>query len=144
MGLTDPGRLKLRAEGDQPEYRRPLRALDEAVEQFERGRVCPLRVLESQQNGALAGQYRKLPGEDGQCQLAPALRVRRRWRIEAVGRQAQQIGEQRNGLRVALARLLQQCFEFVELSFGGVVARKPGCVFQLGDERVKGAVLMVR
>ena len=51
MRLAGPGLLKLWPKGDDQQDRQPARAVDRQVEQFARGRVDPVGVLEDHQNG---------------------------------------------------------------------------------------------
>jgi hypothetical protein len=49
MRPTDPGRGELRTEGDDQQKRQRRYPVDDQVQQLERGRVTPLRVLEQHQ-----------------------------------------------------------------------------------------------
>ena len=50
MRLAAPGVLKLGAEGDDEQDRQPRYPIERQVEQFARGRVDPMRVLENHQD----------------------------------------------------------------------------------------------
>jgi hypothetical protein len=50
MRLASPGLLKFRPEGDDQQDRQPARAVERQFEQFARGRVDPMRILEDHQN----------------------------------------------------------------------------------------------
>ena len=65
-------------------------------------------------------------------------------RITLASGNREQVGEQRRNPAEIIGRLRQQSFELVEPLFGRVVSAEAGGAFEVGDNRVKGAVLMVR
>jgi hypothetical protein len=73
--------------------------------------------------------------------LAFALRAE----VEVCGgiRQRQELAQQRDIVVIPRARC-EQCPQFAEPGFDRVVAGKPGGAFELGDERIERAVLVVR
>ena len=56
MRLADPGRLELGPERDDQQDRQAIDARHREVQQLERGRVGPVRVLEDHQRRVPAGQ----------------------------------------------------------------------------------------
>jgi len=118
--------------------------LDRAVEQLERGRVRPMRVLEDHQHRPAKRQRLDLGQQRGQGQLALSLGVlRQRW-VAALGRESKKVGEQSSGFDTGLTRLREQRFELVEPDLGPVVSLKASSPFELRDERVERAVAVMR
>ena len=58
-------------------------------------------------------------------------------------RQRQELGQQRDIVVIPRARR-EQCPQFAELLFDRVIAVEPGGTFELGDEGIERAVLVVR
>ena len=56
VGQALPGRLEFRPEGDQQQHRQTPDPLDREIEQFERGRIGPMCVLEQHQHRLLLRQ----------------------------------------------------------------------------------------
>src|SRR5215469_7893519 len=95
MRLPDPGRHKLRTEGDHEQYGQLGYAIDDQVEQFERGRVDPMGVLENQQHRTAARKASELPDQNGESLLASTLGFWRKRRIPSLRRHTKQVGNQR-------------------------------------------------
>ena len=84
-----------------------------------------------------------LRGERFQRFLSPLLRGQfERW-ITSVVRQREHFSKQRCVLRRRKA-LRQQCIELVELCLRGVVVREPSSPLHLADDRIEGAVGVLR
>ena len=92
MRLTAPGVLELGAEGDDEQDRQPRDPIERQVEQFARGRVDPMRVLEHHQDRPAPRQGFELMQQRFEQHLALALRAE----VELGGgiRQRQQLGQQ--------------------------------------------------
>src|SRR5260370_13357841 len=100
-----------------------------------------MRVLEDHQDGPLARQGCELMQHRFEQHFALAL-----WaEVEASGGtwQGQELGQQRNFV-ITTRTSREQILRLPELLLDRVVAREPGGAFELDDERVERAVLMVR
>jgi hypothetical protein len=77
---TDPRRLVFRPEGDQQQYWQGADALDRQIENFERGRIGPVGVLEQHQDRLLPRQCFELveQGRQGQPPLLRRAQCERR------------------------------------------------------------------
>ena len=102
-----------------------------------------MRILEDHQHRVLPRQRLHLRDERFQRSLPALLRVQFERRITSVVRQRQHLGEQ---CRILLRGrgLRQQRIELVELRLRGVVVRKSGGAFHLTDDRIEGAVGVLR
>ena len=98
VGVAGPVRAELGAEGDDEQNRQRRDALDYPVEQLERGRVTPVRVLQDQQDGAPARQALELRQERPKGARLPLLRGERREGMGRVERQAEQVDQVRQDL----------------------------------------------
>src|SRR5215472_5428709 len=108
--------------------------LDGEVEQFARGRVDPMRVLQNRDRRLLARQTFELSNQRLQCPFLLTLRTEVRERVALRSRQGQQISDERH---ILLGRYGagEQSFEFPQLSDGRIVASKPGCPPELVNKR---------
>ena len=138
-----PGRLELRAEGDQQQDPQPSRALDREVEQLARARVDPVHVLEDHQHRVAVRQPLDLAQQRLEGPLPLELRGERRRGVAVAGRERQQLGQQRHVLRGRRGRR-QQRLQLPEPRLRRIAAREPGRALELRDDRVQRAVLAVR
>src|SRR5882724_1958825 len=101
-----------------------------------------MQILEDHQNRLRSGQAFELPQQRRKGALLFALRAQLEWREAITTGQRQQLDEQGNiadlGCRPKERRQL------VEFCLGPVVARETGDALQLGYDRIKRAVLVVR
>jgi hypothetical protein len=137
VGVADPGRTELGAEGDDEQNRQRRDALDHPVEQLERGRVTPVRVLQDQQDGASARQALELRQERPKGARLPLLWGERREGVARVGQQAEQVDQVRQDL-VRVRRLGGKGLELREPRRRVVPkgeARRPGELLDGGVER---------
>ena len=87
LRLAGPGRLELGPERHDQQYRQAADAIDGQVEQFARGRVDPMRVLENHQHRLLARQTFELADQRFQCLFLFPLRTEVRQRMALRSRQ---------------------------------------------------------
>src|SRR6202030_1459981 len=137
-----PRRLEFRAEGQDQQHRQARRPLDRQIEQFARAGIDPVQVLDHHQHWLLAGEGLELMEQRREQLLALALRGQVDFGC-AARQQRQQVGDQRDLVVVANARR-DQGRELAELLLGHVVVREAGGAFELRDERMERAVLVVR
>jgi hypothetical protein len=142
LWLADPGHLELRAERHYQQHAQAAHALDGEVEQFARGRVDPMRVLENHDHRLLARQAHELVEERFQCPFLLALRTEAGQRVVFRTWQRQQIGDE-GDVFVGRCGARQQRFEFLQSDPGRVFAREPSCSAELLDKRKQRAVLVV-
>ena len=100
-----------------------------------------MRVLENHQDRPAPRQGFELAQQRLEQHLAFALRAE----VQVGGgtRQRQQFGEQLDFV-IAPRAGREQCLQLPELLLGRVVAREAGGAFELGDERIERAVLVMR
>ena len=139
--LTAPGRLKFGTKGDHQQHRQPPHPVDGQIQQLARGRVDPVGVLEHHQHRPAP----RLGFELAEQRLEQLLPFALRAEVEVRGgtRQRQQLAQQRDIVVIPRARR-EQCPQFAELGFDRVVAGEPGGAFELRDEGIERAVLVVR
>ena len=100
-----------------------------------------MQILEDQQYRLSSGQAFELPQQRRQSALLLALRAQREWLETIAAGQRQQLHKQRD---VAdLARRPKQRPQFIQLCLRPVIAGETGGAFELGDEGIERAVLMV-
>ena len=142
MRLTAPGRLEFGAEGDRsaaPAAAAPGRPSDRAARaRSDRSSGRPRTPSAPAVAAPAASSWLSKRLEQ---LLAFALRAE----VEVRGgtRQRQQLAQQRDLVVIPRARREQRP-QFAELAVGRVVARETGGAFELGDERIERAVLVVR
>ena len=141
-----PGRRKFRPEGNEAQDRKLGQAIDDQVEQFAEGRVDPVDILDHHQHRADGGQRRQLTDERGECPLLALLRGQVFGRDDRGSAYRQQIGKQSDGLvlRLSTAVSVNDTPQLCKLVLGAIVVLEPGRPLQVPDDRVQGAVLMVR
>jgi hypothetical protein len=134
-------RPKFRAKGDRQQHRQPSHPVDGQIQELTRGRVDPVGVLEHHQHRPMP----RLGFELVEQRLEQLLPLALRTEVELGGgtRQRQELGQQRDIVVIPRARR-EQCPQFAKLLFDRVVAGEPGGAFELGDEGIEGAVLVVR
>jgi hypothetical protein len=109
MRVAAPGWLKFRAEGDDEQHRQLPHPVDGQIQQFARGRVDPMSVLEHHQHRPLPCQRCELPKQRLEQFLALAL-----WaEVEVRGRtrQRQKLAQQRDIVVISRAQR-EQCLKF--------------------------------
>jgi hypothetical protein len=134
LRLPGPRRLELRTECHDQQHPQAADMLDEEVEQFARGRVNPMRVLEDHDHRLPARQAFELPDQCLECPFLLALGAKVRQRLVLRSRQRHEIDDECH----ILARRLgadQQGFELFQPGRRRVVAREPGRPAELVDER---------
>jgi len=138
-----PGRDEFRAVGRNDKHRQARRALDRAVEQIARTGVDPVQVFADEQHRLSPRQPYEVPdqGLEGPFLLTPQAQCKRR--IALLRRQRQQVHEEGRIFDRRRCRREQRC-ELVEPRLDRILAREPGGAFELGDERVEGALLVMR
>ena len=90
-----PGRDELRPEGDHDQHGQVLHPVDRQPEQLQGGRVGPVRVLQHGQDQPLRGQARELVDQGLERQPLAPLRRQGERRVASLGRDRQQVGQQR-------------------------------------------------
>src|SRR5215510_13616481 len=140
MGAANPGRLKFRAKGDCQQNGQVAHTIDCQIKQLARGWIDPVSVLQHHQNGSFPRFGFEL-AEKGVEQLL-SLALRAEIEIRGRTRQRKQFAEEREIF--ILRALHEQRSKFAELIFGRVVAAELRCTFELANEWMKGAVLVVR
>ena len=141
VGAAAPGRLEFGTKGDRQQHRQTPHPVDGQIQQLARGRIDPVGVLEHHQHRPVPRLGFELAEQRLEQLLAFALRAE----VEVRGgtRQRQQLAQQRDIVVIPRARR-EQCPQFAELGFDRVVAGEPGGAFELGDEGIERAVLVVR
>ncbi len=144
MRVAGPGRSELGPVSYKQQHRQASQALHHKVEQLERGRVHPVRVLEYHQHRAARGEPLELGEERAEGTGILLLRCQGRQREAAVGRQREEFGEEGCDLgRVGNGQREQR----LELSESGrvvIAAGEPRRACELLDDRVQRAVRVVR
>ena len=139
-----PGRPELGPVGHDQQHRQALDPLHREVEQLERGRIDPMRVLEHHQHRASRRQPLELGEERPEGAGLLLLRRQGRQREAALGRQREELGEEGGDLGHVGDRAGEQRLELGELGrvvVGAGEARRPR---ELLDDRVERAVRVVR
>src|SRR5207244_2320562 len=111
---TNPGGLEVRSEGEQCKNRQLAHALDRQIEQLERGRIGPVRVLEQEQDRLLACEGLDLIEQRRKSPPALLRRAKGQRRIAMLEWDRQQRGKKRRyrlNLRCAHG---EDRFQFVE------------------------------
>ncbi len=108
MGLVDPGRLEFRPEGDDQQHRHGSGTGNQSIEQVERCRINPVDVLEQDQDGAQRRCAVELVEKRRERHLSLLLRADCQRGVPLVGRQRQQLGDQRHIARYIFSRWLEQ------------------------------------
>ena len=103
-----------------------------------------MHVLVHHQHRLAGGKPLDLRGQRRQCFLLALLRCQVERRIALASGDREQVGEQRRNRTNIVGRLCQQGLELIEPLFSGVVAVEGSGAFEVGDNRVEGAVLMMR
>src|SRR5262245_37633404 len=140
MGAANPERLKFRAKGDCQQNGQVPHTIDCQIKQLARGWIDPVSVLQNHQNGSLPRFSFELAEKGIEQLLSFAL-----WAnigIHRRTRQRKQFAEQRK-IFIPRARC-EQCSKLAELVLGCVVAGELRGAFELANEWMKGAVLVVR
>ena len=143
VGEADPGRPELGPEGDQHEHPRARDAVDDQVEQLERGRVAPVHVLVQRQHRLPRREPLELREQRREGPLLAPLRAQRQRRVAAAGRDRQQVRQQGRHRPDIVGREREQRLELVELPLRRVVAREPRRPLEQVDDRVERAALVV-
>src|SRR5215510_440388 len=140
MGAANPGRLKFRAKGDCQQNGQVAHTIDCQIKQLARGWIDPVSVLQHHQNGSFPRFGFELVEKGVEQLLSLALRAE----IEIRGRtrQGKQFAEQREIFIPRAWR--EQRSKLTELVLGRVVAAELRGAFELTNEWMKGAVLVVR
>ena len=143
MRVAGPRRLELRPEGDHQQHGQALQALHREVEQLERGRVDPVRVLEDHQDGPARGEALELPQQSLEGPRLPLLRVELERRVALLRRDREEVGEERHGARDVVHRRADQRLQLVEPDVRGVVLRQTRRSPELLHHRPERAVRVV-
>src|SRR6516225_9037050 len=142
MRLTRPGRLKFRTEsGDQQDWQ-AVDPRENEVEELPRSGIDPMQILEDHQYRLRSGDPFELPQQRRESALLLALWAQLEWRETVAAGQGQQLHQQRDV--AGRGRRCEQRRQLVEFCLGPVVPDEPGAAFELGDERIERAVLMMR
>src|SRR6478672_8979688 len=140
MGTTSPRRLKFRAKSDCQQNGQLPYTIDCQINQFARGWIDPVCVLQHHQDGLLPRFSFELTEKRVQQCLSFALRAE----IEIGGRTRQR-KQFANECKILISRVWRkQRSKFDELAFGCVVAGELRGAFELDNERMKRTVLGVR
>ena len=141
LGAAAPGRLKLGTKGDRQQHRQMPHPVDGQIQELARGRVDPVGVLEDHQHRPVPRLGFELAEQCLEQFLAFALQAE----VEVGGgtRQRQQLAQQLDIVAISHPQR-EQCPQFAELLFDRVIAGEPGGAFELRDEWIKRAVLMMR
>jgi hypothetical protein len=145
VALLGPGRVEPGPERDDHHHRSPTHPFDYAVQQLQRGRVGPVRVVVQDQHRAAGGQAVELVEQRPEGPLLACLRGQLVLaRVTAGVGDAEQFREQR-GVVVgrSLARQRQHGFQRVELALGRVVAAQARGALQQAQRRVERGVGVV-
>src|SRR6516162_4691779 len=91
---SDPGRAELRPESN--EYQKPSAdcQINHPAEQFEAGRIGPMRIFENRQHRIGLRKRLELRSKSLQRLLTTELRLNLNWRIPSIIGQRQQFGNQ--------------------------------------------------
>src|SRR6185312_14054490 len=135
MRMADPGRLEVRAVGDDQKNWQRLQALDRKREKLDRGRIAPLRVLEHHKQRPSTREDRELIEQCRQHLRALALRIAG---ARGTFTQAEKIGQ---GSDIGLGA--EQLLKLGTLARRGIVAIKAGGVRQLRHDRLQRAALVM-
>src|SRR6266446_538851 len=112
------------------------------VEELPRRRIDPVQILEDHQDRLRSGQPFELPQQRRKGALLFALRAQLKWRKSIAAGQRQQLDQQ--GDAAGLCRWCEQLRQLVEFCLRPVVADETGGAFELDDDGMERAVLMMR
>jgi hypothetical protein len=139
-----PGRLEVAAEGEDAQDRNVRHARDDPAEQVDGRRVCPVEVLDDEEQGMASwvGNEQRLEGTQQQG-TSVAWHQRRAGSLVA-RRERQQAGQQWHRLDRIDAGVTDGSVEHLERAFGGIRPFEEEISLEEPDHRVQRAALVVR
>ena len=140
--VIDPVGLHVRPRCDHQQQSHMLDLLHDAGQQFQRGGIRPVQVLDDREHRVFVGQPFELSQDRGKGALLASLRGEFRKLCLRGSRQRQQVCDQRELLGRCPCR--QQCRELAQFRRGIVLALEAGGAGELGDHRMQQRVLVMR
>ena len=140
---SDPGRAEFRPESDKQQEPVALGPVHRPGEQFEAGRIGPMRIFENHQHGIDPHQHLEVRTKRFQRFLTTELRLNFNRRVASIVGQRQHFGKQRRilGRRRALR---QQRVKLVHFRLLAVIVSKASGAQHLADHRIERTVGMLR
>src|SRR5262249_1851271 len=142
MRETRPKWREFRPGGYEQHYRELLRALDTGCHQFQRSRINPLQVFENNEYWLACRQSFELSQQCRQRLLLAFLWTELLEPVRVAHGQRQEVGENGGVLGIRCGSR-NKIIELGQLFSGRVPALKPGCTFELTNEREQSTVGMV-
>ncbi len=140
--VIDPFVLHVRPRSDHQQQSHMRDLLHDAGQQFQRGVVRPVQVLDDREHRVFVGQPFELPQDRGKGSLLALLGGELRKICFRGSRQRQQVCDQRELLCRCSCR--HQCRELAQFRRGIVFAFEAGGAGELADHRMQQRVLVMR
>ncbi|HEV8029175.1 MAG TPA: hypothetical protein VGP50_17205, partial [Stellaceae bacterium] len=143
LGTRQPRRREVRPRRHQDEQPRLADAVGEARHQFERGGVDPVRVLQHQEDRITLAQMDDLVDKERDGRRLPLRRRQRQLRRRRLGRDRQEVSQQRDRGFVRRGAPREYCPELVDAGTRRVGGRKSGSPSEMLDDRIEHAVPVI-
>jgi hypothetical protein len=137
--MAGPGRLELGPECDDEQNGQMLGSLNRNIEEFPRGRIDPLDILEDHQHRLFVRQPINLPQDSLNCSLPSLLRGEIKRGQTMSGRDRQQ-PRQQGHILTGRGRRAKERLQLVDLHVGRIIPLKASAMFELADDWEERAV----